>query len=96
MKKEIYTVYATGMHSAKYGGLERFIVLLARELKQFNVRVIVLYNSEPASEAFKNDLKEAGGMVIVAHALDPLKYFFSLLKIFIKYRPRLVHRNNFV
>jgi len=91
MKKEIYTVYATGMHSAKYGGLERFIVLLARELKQFNVRVIVLYNSEPASEAFKNDLKEAGGMVIVAHALDPLKYFFSLLKIFIKYRPRLVH-----
>lgn len=91
MKKKKYILYATGMHSAKYGGLEKFLVLVSRELTKYDVRLIILYNSLPRSREFINDIEDTGGMIKVAHAMHPVKYFLSFIKIFIAYRPKIVH-----
>ncbi len=91
MNKKKNILYATGMHSAKYGGLEKFLVLVCRELTKYNVRLIILYNSLPRSNEFIKDIEETGSMIKVAHAMHPVKYFFSFFKIFIVYRPKIVH-----
>jgi L-malate glycosyltransferase len=91
VSKEKYIINPMGMHSAKYGGLEKFLVLLARELKSHNIFLILIYNSEPASKEFSNDIIQAGGRIIVSHAMNPFKYFFTFIKLFVKFKPVLVH-----
>lgn len=88
---EKYVINAIGMHSSKYGGLEKFMVMLARELSKNNISLIVIYNSEPSAKEFSNDIKQAGGQVIIAHALHPVEYLITFMKLFAKYKPFLVH-----
>jgi L-malate glycosyltransferase len=80
-----------GMHSTKYGGLEKFMVSLAQELNMVNICLLAIYNSEPRSKKYVDDLINSGGMVIVSHALHPLAYFLDFMKLFIKFKPILVH-----
>lgn len=80
-----------GMHSTKYGGLEKFLVLLCKELNRVNICLMVIYNSEPHSEEFKEDLIRSGGRLIISHALHPFGYCLDFIKLFIKYKPDLVH-----
>jgi glycosyltransferase involved in cell wall biosynthesis len=91
MATKKYIVNAMGMHSSKYGGLEKFLVLLAKELSNYNISLIVIYNSEPSSKEFINDIIKTGGKVIVAHAMHPFEYLIAFVKLFLKYRPILVH-----
>jgi L-malate glycosyltransferase len=89
--KTRYILQPMGMHSMKYGGMEKFIVLLARELCQYNIALIVVYNSKPASVEFLDDLAKTGGKLVVADAMKPIVYFRAFVKIFFNYRPILVH-----
>lgn len=91
MPKERYIIQAMGMHSSKYGGLERFIVALAHELNQANIKTIVIYNSRPQNEMFLEDLTNAGGILVISHAMKPVTYFLDLRQIFATYRPVLLH-----
>jgi glycosyltransferase involved in cell wall biosynthesis len=91
MIKKKYIVNAMGMHSFKYGGMEKYLVLLAEELYKKNIVLIVIYNSEPRAKNFLNDIIKAGGEVIISNAMHPLNYFITFIKIFIKYKPILVH-----
>jgi glycosyltransferase involved in cell wall biosynthesis len=80
-----------GMHSTKYGGLEKFLVFLAKELNKVNICLVAIYNSEPHSREFTEDLIKSGGKVIISHALHPFRYFFDFIKLFIRFKPILVH-----
>jgi glycosyltransferase involved in cell wall biosynthesis len=80
-----------GMHSSKYGGIEKFMVILAKELNINNISLIVIYNSEPSSKEFSNDIAQAGGKIIIAHAMHPIRYFIGFVKLFVSYKPILVH-----
>lgn len=91
MPNERYIIQAMGMHSSKYGGLERFIVSLAHELNQANIKTIVIYNSRPQNEIFLQDLTNAGGILVISHAMKPFNYFLDLRNIFTTYRPVLLH-----
>jgi glycosyltransferase involved in cell wall biosynthesis len=91
MKTKKYIVNAMGMHSSKYGGLEKFLVFLANELNKHNISLIVVYNSEPHAKEFSNDINQAGGKVVIAHAMHPLEYLIAFVKLFLKYKPILVH-----
>ena len=82
---------AMGMHSSKYGGLERFMVSMAEELFIKKIVLIVIYNSEPSSKKFVQDFTFAGGKIVVANAMHPVRYFISILKLFVNYRPVLFH-----
>jgi glycosyltransferase involved in cell wall biosynthesis len=86
-----YIVNAMGMHSSKYGGLERFQVSLAEELRKKDIYLIVIYNSEPCAKEFTDDLIRLEGKVIVAHAMHPFEYMITLFKLFLKYNPVLLH-----
>jgi glycosyltransferase involved in cell wall biosynthesis len=91
MKTKKYIVNAMGMHSSKYGGLEKFLVFLADELCKHNISLIVVYNSEPHVKEFSNDIIQAGGKVVKAHAMHPMEYLITFIKLFVKYKPILVH-----
>lgn len=91
MSARKYIVNAMGMHSLKYGGLERFMVVLARELNKHNIGLIIIYNSNPSSEYFIRELDERGVKLVISHAMRPFAYFLTFLKLFIRYRPVIVH-----
>ncbi len=91
MRKPRYIINAMGMHSSKYGGLEKFIVRLAQVLSNDGIYFIALYNSKPSSEEFIKDLTQYGGKLVYTNAMHPLTYLLSYIKLFIKYRPSLVH-----
>lgn len=79
------------MHSTKYGGLEKFLVCLAKELHSTGICLVVIYNSKPRSCEFIEDFSNAGGKIIISHALHLIKYFIDFIWLTIKFKPILIH-----
>lgn len=82
-----------GMGSKKYGGFERYIVEEARQLKDKNCRLVVIFDREPLTKGYVEDLMYYGANyeVLPQDSVNVfIKGFFKLLK---KYHPDVVHTN---
>ena len=90
-RPQSYIVQALGMESSKYGGLEKYCVFLAEYLTRHNVTLIIIYNAFPWSNEYVRDIEKAGGILIISHAMHPVRYFRTLAGIFKKYKPMIVH-----
>lgn len=81
-----------GMDSSKYGGIERFNVELAKTLATKGYKGVFIYETEPASQAFVEDLKAAGGEIVILNSRrKPLRFCRELAKLLDEYKPVLVH-----
>ncbi|MFO7888761.1 MAG: glycosyltransferase family 4 protein [bacterium] len=87
----LYVLHAMGMESSKYGGLERFMIHLAENLKNENMGLIIIYNTTPWSEEYIKDLRQAGVLLVISHAMKPVSYMKTLFSIFRQYKPVIVH-----
>lgn len=86
MKKTI--LHHTNMRSTKYGGLEHFIIKLNKQLADEDCKIIIQYESEPASKIFCQSLAEADTELIVwPTLLSPVHSFFSSLNLYRRARP---------
>ena len=81
-----------GMDSTKYGGIEHFNVALSRALQSKRVKCIYIYEEEPLSNSFKNEIKEAGGELLILNSRNnPFRFCINLAKLLKKYHPEVVH-----
>ena len=81
-----------GMDSSKYGGIERFNVELSKALRKKGFKGVFIYETEPASQVFVEDLKAAGGEIVILNSRrKPLRFCRELAKLLDEYKPVLVH-----
>lgn len=66
--RRLRIAHVMGMDSAKYGGLEQFVVTVARECARRGHRFDCVYEATPASPQFIEDLAEAGAELVVMPA----------------------------
>ena len=85
-------MYIMGMDSTKYGGIERYNVLLAHELSTRGFHGVFLYESRPVNDQFCVDLKAAGGELVICNSRhSKVRFCIELLKHLAHYRPMLLH-----
>jgi glycosyltransferase involved in cell wall biosynthesis len=84
-------LHVTGMHSFKFGGFEQFMTTLAGELKAHGYKLVLMYNSYPRSEEYIKNLSDSGAEIFVSKAINPVRFFIDFFKIFLKFRPVIVH-----
>ena len=60
-------MFFSGMHSTKYGSLEKWFLLLGEYLHQKNMKLIIHYNSQPGSQAYLQKLEELGVEILTTH-----------------------------
>ena len=81
-----------GMDSSKYGGIERFNVELAKNLRAKGFKGVFVYEEEPANHAFVDDLEAAGGEIVILNSRkSKLRFCKGFVKLMKQYRPVLVH-----
>lgn len=85
-------LHLMGMDSIKYGGLEKFNVVLSRQLAEKGYHSVFVYESMPAVEQFSNDLCNTGAEIIVLNSRrHPLRFCRQLWHLFHVYDVCLVH-----
>ena len=85
-------LHVMGMDSSKYGGMEHFNVKLAETLSAKGYKGVFIYETEPASQAFVDDMKAAGGEIVILNSRrKPLRFCRELAKLLDEYKPVLVH-----
>lgn len=79
-------LHITGMHSTKYGGLEKFNI----ELLKQGVELILLYNSEISCDDYKREVEQLGAKVYALRGgkLSQLKQVISIVRA---HRPDIIH-----
>ena len=85
-------LHLTAMRSTKHGGLERYFVEVARRCSARGFRSVIQYNVPPLSTSYLEDLRAAGGAVVV-QALDAgrVSSAFGAMRLIVRCRPVLVH-----
>lgn len=58
-------LHLTGMHSLKYGGVERYLLELAKSSIRRGHRTVIQYESRPHSEAYMQELERAGCETVI-------------------------------
>jgi hypothetical protein len=80
-----------GMHSTKFGGIERFLLQLMKNNP--NDKFYFAYNSFPDSSEFTNKIKEKGGVIIVLNTtgFNIIKNLFLFTRLCFKLKPNVIH-----
>jgi L-malate glycosyltransferase len=55
----------TGMLSTKYGGMERYLLEIARQCNEYGLKTVIQYEREPTSAEYRQDLANAGVKTVV-------------------------------
>ena len=86
-------IHVMGMRSSKFGGLERFMLALARELHSQNHKLIIIYESKPTSLYFISELKkhEVDIVIVPARGKSIFSFILTFSKLLFKYKPDIVH-----
>ena len=80
------------MESSKYGGIERFNVALSEALLEKGFHSLFVYESEPVSQEFMDDLKRTEAMLFVSNSRKhPLRFCVDLARLLRQYQPVLLH-----
>lgn len=91
-KMEKVVIQAMGMHSLKYGGLEKYMVVLINELRRRGYKTVLVYNKLPAVERYVNDLRDVGAEIeLVSKDVGFIEQCLRFNKIIRKYNPEVVH-----
>jgi glycosyltransferase involved in cell wall biosynthesis len=81
----------TSMESHKYGGLERYLVRLARACRSRGLGTVIQVEERPASEAYLKDLAAEGATVAVCRTTGAsLRSIVNVLSLLHSHRPRVV------
>lgn len=80
------------MESSKYGGIERFNVALSEALLEKGFHSLFVYESEPASHEFMDDLKRTEASIFISNSRKhPIRFCLDYVRLLRQYHPLLVH-----
>ena len=84
-------LHIMGMHSTKFGGLERFLLELMK--KNPSDKFVFAYNSLPQSLEFTNKVRSNGGRIIVLNTtgINIIKNLFQFTILCFKLKPQVIH-----
>ena len=82
-----------GMGSKKYGGFERYIVEEARQLRDKGCKLVVIFDREPLTKGYIEDLNSYGAEYIILPQNSVKKFIKGFIKLLKKYQPNVVHKN---
>lgn len=89
MKRVI--LHLTGMHSLKYGGVERYLLELAKSSARHGYRTIIQYESYPRSTAYVQELTDAGcELVILETGSSVMKSTLSVVGLIRSIKPEII------
>lgn len=84
-------LHLTGMHSTKYGGVERYLLGLTNSSRREGYSTVIQYETMPRSGRYLQDLSEAGAEIIVeCLGASPVASFISLASVLRLVRPLVV------
>ncbi len=84
-------LHLTGMHSQKYGGVERYLIELAKSSIRRGYRTVIQYESRPHSEAYMQELERAGcEMLILRLGSNGLRSALKLNQVLRIMKPAIV------
>lgn len=87
-----HVVHVMGMPSSKYGGIERFNVVLSQALWEKGFKSVFVYETYPESPQFVEDLHKSQAEVFVSNSRNhPLRFCMDFLRLIKKYHPDIVH-----
>ena len=87
-----YILHVMGMDSSKYGGIERFNVALSEALLEKGFHSLFVYESEPYSQEFMDDLRRAEASVFVLNSRKhSIRFCVDLARLLRQYHPILLH-----
>lgn len=90
MRRET-VLHLTGMHSTKYGGVERYLLGLTKSSARRGYHTAIQYESQPQSANYVQDIKQSGGEIIIARLRAGwMDSFFTLSHILRTIRPSIV------
>ena len=83
----------TGMHSTKFGGLERYFLEMAKVIHRRGDVLYIAYNIKPKSEDYKAELKKYNAEIIVSDfdGISTFKMAVNLIRIIKQIKPQIVH-----
>lgn len=82
-----------GMGSKKYGGFERYIVEEARQLRDKGCKLVVIFDREPLTKGYIEDLNSYGAEYIILPQNSVKNFIKGFIKLLKKYQPNVVHTN---
>lgn len=75
-----------------YSGLDKFNLILSGKLKEKGITpVFVFYDTMECQPTIQSDLEKQGGIVELIPSKDYVGLFFSIYRLYKKYRPVFVH-----
>lgn len=83
-------VQIVGLGAKKFGGLERFMLELARQLEKKGYKLIIVFDAEPRTEEYIRLLSTTNAEWFVIPFANKFSYFKSLYQLFKKYKPLLI------
>lgn len=83
-------VQIIGLGAKKFGGLERFMLELARQLETKGDKLIIVFDAEPRTVEYVRLLSTTNAEWFVIPFANKVRYFKSLYQLFKKYKPLLV------
>lgn len=82
-----------GMGSKKYGGFEKYIIEEARQLKEKDYKLVVIFDREPLVKEYLADLSVLGVVYEILPQNSIGQFAIGFIKLLKKYRPKVVHTN---
>lgn len=82
-----------GMGSKKYGGFEKYIIEEARQLKEKDYKLVVIFDREPLVKEYLADLSVLGAVYEILPQNSIGQFAIGFIKLLKKYRPKVVHTN---
>lgn len=83
-------VQIIGLGAKKFGGLERYILELARQIEQRGDKLIIVFNAEPQTKEYIDKLATTNAEWVVISNENKWNYFKKLNLLFKKYKPEIV------
>ncbi len=85
-------IHVMGMESSKYGALERYNVELAKFCAERGDSIVFVYEENPDSDDFVQDLQSNGGKIVIINSRQNIFAFLNkYFKLCIHMEPNIVH-----
>jgi len=85
-------LHLTCMDSLKFGGIEKYLLSVARHLRSSGFKTILQYESLPFSETYLGEAQKVGLQVhVLPLNTNPIAALVKVLWLFYSYRPLYVH-----
>ena len=83
-------VQIIGLGAKKFGGLERYMLELARQLDKRGDKLIIVFNAEPQTKEYIDKLATTNAEWVVISNANKWDYFKKLNLLFARYKPDVI------